>query len=319
MRKHSICVLGGTGFVGRHLLSHLARQGHVLRVLTRRRERHRDLLVIPTLELIETDVHLVSELSTCFKDCDAVINLVGILNEGGMPGESLVATHAELPGKVIEACKFNGVRRLLHMSALNADPRGPSEYLRSKGQGERLVQDAARQGMEVTIFRPSVIFGPDDDFFNRFARLLALAPVLPLACPQARFAPVYVGDVAEAFARSLDNRSTFGERYDLCGPDTFTLLELVQYTARAAGRRRLILGLGDRASRAQARIMEWVPGKPFTRDNYASMQVDSACLSDGLASLEIAATGVDAVIPEHLGARSRSAWLSELRALAGRG
>ncbi len=319
MRKHKLCLLGGSGFVGRHLASHLARQGHFMRVLTRRRERHRDLLVIPTLELVETNVHYVSELTACFKGCDAVINLVGTLNGRDTPVESLEAVHSELPRKVLEACKFNGVRRLLHMSALNADPEGPSQYLRTKGAGENLVLEAAKEGMDVTVFRPSVIFGPDDDFFNRFAKLLALAPVIPLACPRARFAPVYVTDVAEAFARSLENRSTFGQRYDLCGPDAFTLRELVKYTAESAGLRRSIVGLSDRASLAQARVMEWFPGKPFTRDNYLSMQVDSLCQSDGLAALGIAPTGVDAIIPEHLGARSKATWFNALRALASRG
>lgn len=319
MKKHRLCLLGGTGFIGRHVISRLARQGHYLRVLTRRRERHRELLVLPTLELVETNVHLVSELSARLKGCDAVINLAGALHDRDVPEESLEAIHAELPGKVVEACQFNGITRLLHMSALNADPQGPSQYLRTKGEGENRVHEAAREGMEVTSFRPSVVFGPDDSFYNRFAALLAVSAVLPLACPETRFAPVYVGDVAEAFARALDERATFGQRYDLCGPQTYTLRELVRYTARAMGLRRLIIGLGDGASRAQARIMEWVPGKPFTRDNYLSMQVDSVCRTDGLATLGIAPTSVDAVIPAHLQSRNRAVWLHGLRTLAGRG
>ncbi len=319
MRKHRLCVLGGTGFIGRHLISRLARQGHYLRVLTRRRERHRELLVMPTLELVESNIHRVSELSARFKGCDAVINLVGALNDGPTSSESLEAVHAQLPGKVVEACQFNGIRRYLHMSALNADPEGPSQYLRTKGVGENQVHAAIRDGMEVTSFRPSVVFGHDDSFFNRFAGLLSLSPVLPLACPETRFAPVYVGDVADAFMQALDDRATYGQRYDLCGPHTYTLRELVAYTAKSMGARRLVIGLGDGASRLQARLMEWVPGKPFTRDNYLSMQVDSVCRSDGLAALGIEPTSVDAVMPVHLQARSRAVWLNGLRTLAGRG
>jgi len=319
MRKHRICLLGGTGFVGRHLVTHLARQGHFLRILTRRRERHRNLLVVPTLELVETNIHYVSDLSTHFKDCDAVINLVGVLNDGKAPEESLEAMHADLPRKVTEACRFNGITRLLHMSALNADPKGPSAYLRSKGTGENLVHEAAREGMQVTSFRPSVIFGQDDDFFNRFARLLALTPVLPLACPDARFAPVYVGDVVSALVRALDDKRTFGQRYELCGPESHTLLDLVSYTARAAGLWRVIMGLGDGASRLQARVMEWAPGKPFTRDNYLSMQVDSVCRSDGLKALGITPTSIDAVVPAYLGRQSKARYFSGLRVFARRG
>lgn len=319
MKKHRICLLGGTGFVGRHLVTHLARQGHFLRVLTRRRERHRNLLVVPTLELVETNIHYVSDLSTHFKGCDTVINLVGTLNGANNPEGSLEAVHVDLPRKVAEACRFNGITRLLHMSALNADPKGPSAYLRSKGAGENLIHAEAREGLQVTSFRPSVVFGQDDDFFNRFAKLLALTPVLPLACPDARFAPVYVGNVVSAFVRALDDRKTFGQRYELCGPESHTLLDLVSYTARSAGLWRVILGLGDGASRLQARVMEWVPGKPFTRDNYLSMQVDSVCRSDGLKALGITPTGINAVVPEYLGSHSRSGYFSGLRVFARRG
>lgn len=318
MQRLRLCVLGGTGFVGRHLLNALARDGHSLRVLTRRRERHRDLLVLPTLELVETDIHYVSDLSTYFKDCNAVINLTGILNQGTGEKDRFQAVHAELPGKVLEACRFNGISRLLHMSALNADPGGLSAYLRSKGEGEAKVMEAARSGMQVTVFRPSVIFGPDDDFFNRFARLLRWTPVLPLACPQTRFAPVYVEDVARAFVKSLTDKHTIGKRYDLCGPDEYTLKELVSYTARVMGRRRLVFGLGDGLSRLQARFMEYLPGKPFTWDNYLSMQVDSVCQRNGLQDLDTIPTGLGAVVPRYLGNRNRLALYGHLRELARR-
>lgn len=319
MSKHRVCVLGGTGFVGRHVVRRLARDGHDIRVLTRRPEKHKDLLVLPTLELVESNVHYVSDLSEHFKGCDVAINLVGILNPRSRQGGEFRTVHAELPAKVVEACRFNGIRRLLHMSALNADPGGPSEYLRSKSRGEEAAHQAAREGLHVTSFRPSVIFGPEDGFFNLFAGLLSLAPVLPLACPEARFAPVYVGDVAEAMVRSMDDPDTFGQRYDLCGPHAYSLRELVQYTARAMGCRRLVVGLSDGASRLQARLMELAPGKPFTRDNYLSMQVDSVCKENGLERLGVAPTGIDAVVPAYLGRQGKAHRYSGMRSVAGRG
>jgi len=319
MDRHRICLLGGTGFVGRHVVGRLARDGHYLRVLTRRRERHRDLLVLPTLELVETDVHYASNLMEVLKGCDVVVNLVGILNEGRGRNATFRAVHAELPRKVAEAAQLNGVRRLIQLSALNAGPAGPSVYLRSKGEGEDAAHEAAHAGVAVTSLRPSVIFGPGDSFFNRFAGLLRLTPVLPLACPEARFAPVYVGDLAEALARSLDDRMTYGRRLELCGPQVFTLRELVTYTARCLGQRRLVIGLGDALSRLQGRVMGGLPGKPFSLDNYLSMQVDSVCHEDGLAALGITPTGVEAAVPGYLGGHARTRFYDRLRGVAGRG
>jgi NADH dehydrogenase len=319
MGKHRIGLIGGTGFVGRHVVHRLARDGHYLRVLTRRRERHRDLLVVPTLELVETDAHYASNLAETLKGCDALVNLVGILNEGRGEHATFRAVHVDLPRKVVEAARFNGIGRLLHMSALNADPAGPSAYLRSKGEGEAIAHEAAREGIAVTSFRPSVIFGPGDSLLNRFAQLLRLAPVLPLACPGARFAPLYVGDLAEAVARALEDPATHGRRYELCGPEVITLRDLVAYTARVTGRRRLILGLGDAASRLQARVMQHLPGTPFSYDNYLSLKQDSVCREDGLAALGITPTGMSSVVPGYLGTRTRARFYDDLRAVAGRG
>ncbi len=318
MNKFRICVLGGTGFVGRHLLCSLAREGHFLRVLTRHREDHHDLLVLPNLELVEANIHYVSDLTAHFKACDAVINLVGILNEGQEEENSFRTVHAELPKKIVEACQFNGIRRLLHMSALHADTQGASSYLRTKGAGEMAAMNAAGKNIRVTSFRPSVIFGPDDSFFNRFAQLLRLSPILPLACPEARFAPVYVGDVIKAFLQSLTDLRTIGKHYELCGPGQFSLQELVEYTARMMGVRRLVIGLGDGASRLQARLMEYAPGKPFTRDNYLSMQKDSVCRHDGFRELGIAVTSINSVVPTFLGNRNRIGLSSHRRKQARR-
>lgn len=275
--KQQICVLGGSGFVGERIVSTLAAQGHSIRVLTRRRERHRDLLVLPTVEVIDADVHRPEDLKQHFAGQDTVINLIGILNEKGDNGKGFYHVHVELTQKVLEACKSQGVKRLLHMSALNADPAtGSSYYLRSKGEAEQRVH--AVQGIKVTSFRPSVIFGPGDSFINRFADLARMAPgILPLACGQSRFAPVFVGDVAQAFALSLANPATYGQRYNLCGPHEYTLQQLVQYTSKLMGLKRRIISLGKFNSWLQANMLQYFPGKPFSRDNYRSLQMPSTC------------------------------------------
>lgn len=306
--------------MGGHLCAVLARRRFQLRVLTRRRERSRHLLVFPTLELVETDIHYASRLNVQFRDCDAVINLVGILNEGSGESQRFNETHNLLPAKVTEACQFNGIKRLVHMSALGVDPEGPSNYLKTKAAGEEAAHAAERDGIAVTSFRPSVIFGPGDDFFNRFASLLALSPLLfPLACPNSRMAPVYVGDVCRVFADSLFDKSTHGKRFELCGPRTYTLKELVEYTATVAGLRRWVVGLNDRLSRLQARVLERLPGKPFSYDNYLSLSKDSVCSRNGFEQLGITPTAIEAIVPSYLGNQNRFGRYQNLRSTAGRG
>ncbi len=320
MKMKRICVLGGSGFVGRHLCAVLARRRFNLRVLTRRRERSRHLLVFPTLDLVETDIHYASRLNVHFRDCDAVINLVGILNEGSGLNHRFSEAHSLLPAKVTEACQFNGIKRLLHMSALGVDPEGPSNYLKTKAAGEEAAHAAERDGIAVTSFRPSVIFGPDDEFFNRFAGLLALSPLIfPLACPNSRMAPVYVEDVCRAFADSLFEKSTFGKRLELCGPRAYTLKELVEYTAKVAGLRRWVIGLNDKLSKLQALMLERLPGKPFSYDNYLSLSKDNVCSRNGFEQLGISPTAVEAIVPSYLGNQNRFGRYQNLRTTAGRG
>ncbi|MCI0401728.1 MAG: complex I NDUFA9 subunit family protein [Gammaproteobacteria bacterium] len=320
MQIQTIGILGGTGFVGSHLVNRLTKDGYQLRVLTRSRERHRDLWVLPTVTLIEADVHDPAELKQHLAGCDAVINLVGILNESGNDGSGFRYVHVDLPRKIVDVCRENRIKRLLHMSALNADAeRGPSFYLRTKGEAEDLVHTAASDDLKVTSFRPSVIFGPDDDFFNRFAKLLKLTPIFfPLACPKARFAPVYIGDVTEAFVRTISAPASYSKRYDLCGPREYTLKELVEYTAKTLRLHRIVIPLGDRLSRIQARTLEFVPGKPFSRDNYLSMQVDSLCRRSDLDVLGITPLALEAVVPEYLTGRSKQVRFQRFRSQARR-
>ena len=319
MAAKRIAILGGSGFVGRHLVAALTRRGHPTRVFTRRRSRSRSLLVMPACEIVETDAHVASNLEAHLAGCDVVVNLAGILNEHPGAGNRFRDVHAELPGKLAQACRSHRIERMLHMSALGVDADAPSEYLRTKFRGEQAAHAAEAGGIAVTSFRPSVIFGPGDSFFNRFAGLLALSPlVFPLACPEARFAPVYVGDVVRAFLAALGDETTAGQRYELCGPRTYTLRELVAYTAEITGRRRLVVGLGDRLSRLQARVFERIPGKPFSTDNYLSTKVESVCAGNGLERLGIAPRSVESIVPGYLGRSERNAWLGRLRASAHR-
>ncbi|MGH8248134.1 MAG: complex I NDUFA9 subunit family protein [Gammaproteobacteria bacterium] len=301
MLIRKICILGGSGFVGRTLANRLTKDGYQLRVLTRDREANRgNLILLPTLELVQADVRDRSVLESQFAGCDAVINLVGILNERGRSGAGFRMAHVELARNVVGACRASGVHRLLHMSALNADAiNGPSHYLRTKGEAEDLVHRA--DDIRATSLRPSVIFGRGDDFFNRFARLLKAMPwVFPLACASARFAPVFVGDIAEAFARTMIDPGAYGKRFNLCGPRIYTLRELVTYTARCINVRRHVIGLPDALSRLQAAVFDFVPGKPFSTDNYLSTKVDSVCTCNDLDTLGIAPTPLEAVVPSYL-------------------
>jgi len=203
----------------------------------------------------------------------------------------------DLTRQVIAACQASGVRRLLQMSSLNAG-RGDSHYLKSRGEAEAAVKAS---GLDWTIFEPSVIFGVGDGLFSRFAALLKLAPVLPLACADAKFAPVFVGDVVEAFVRSLRDRRTFGEVYELYGPDVFSLKQIVQMTARQLGLKRLVVSLPDFLGRLQGLVFDFVPGKPFSSDNFRSLKVDSVGGIDGLHLLGITPTRVAQVLPDMLG------------------
>jgi len=296
----NVCVLGGTGFVGSELVGRLARKGHWVRVPTRNPGHGQHLRILATVELVTANIHDSRTLGQLLTGMDAVINLVGILNESGRA--TFQAVHADLAAKLITAARNARIRRLLQMSAAGADrERGPSRYLRSKGEAETLIRAAAAH-LDFTVFRPSVIFGPRDSLTNRFAALLRLpGSFLPLARSQARFAPVYVGDVADAFVRALDDRASFGETYELCGPDVLTLEQLVRMTATVARLPCHILRLPDVLGCLQAAVLGLLPGKPFSLDNFRSLTVDSVCTRDGLARLGITPHHMMAELPFYLG------------------
>ena len=307
-----LVVLGGSGFIGRHLLARLAADGHRVTLLSRNLSVHADRMIPPGVVLREVDVYDPTVLRDAFAGADAVINLVGILNERGDNGRGFRRAHVELTKLVIAAMQLAGTRRLVQMSSLNAG-RGHSHYLKSRGEAEAAVKAS---GLDWTILEPSVVFGPGDGLFCRFAGLLRLpAPVLPLARAQAKFAPVYVGDVVEAIVRCLHDRRTRGEVYELYGPDVFTLAEIVRLTARQCGLRRWVLPLPDALGRLQALVMDFVPGKPFSSDNYRSLLTDAVGGIDGLHRLGIEPTRVAGRLPEILGhAEDRQATYARYRA-----
>ncbi len=312
MQITTIAVIGGSGFVGRHLCQQLAARGFRARVPARDRERAKALTLLPTVDVAVADVHDPAALAAVVKGCDAVINLVGVLHDARGP-RGFAAAHVELARKVVAACRETGVRRLLHMSALAAAPDAPSAYLRSKGEAERIVRES---GLDATIFRPSVIFGPDDRFLNLFAGMARLLPVLVLASPGARFQPVYVDDVAAAFVHALTDSGSYGRSYDLCGPKCYTLRELVAYAGRTAGHDRPIIGLNRALSYWQAWIMELLPVRLMSRDNLRSMEVDSVC--DCAFPFGIRPQALEAVAPAWLATRTPRARYQRFRDIAGR-
>lgn len=297
----NILLIGGSGFVGTYLAARLAREGHHLTIPTRRPQAAAHLRVLPTAEIAVADVHDEHRLAALMRGQEAVINLVGILHGGtGAPyGAGFARAHVELPKKIARAAQHAGVPRLLHMSALQADGRAPSGYLRSKAAGEAAAF-AVAPSVAVTVFRPSVIFGRGDSFLTLFARLLKLAPFVPLACADARFQPVWVGDVAAAFAASLTRPESLGQGYDLCGPRQYTLRELVAYAGELAGHRRLVVGLPPALATLQAWLMERLPNPPLTRDNLRSMQVPSVCGEGCTLPFGLTATPLEAVAPGYL-------------------
>lgn len=318
MRHQSIALIGGSGFIGRHLANALVAAGKNVRVATRRRSHASHLTMLP-LDVIELDVFDHIELARFVEGADAVINLVGTLHgRRGTPyGPEFATLHVELPSKIAAACEGKGVHRLIHLSAINADPNGPSMYLRSKGDGEKAVRAAAQ--LATTIFRPSVVFGPEDHFLNTFAVLERLFPVLPLAMPDAKFQPVYVGDVVKAIVGTLDLDAAHGKTYELGGPTVYTLEALVRYCGEVIGRQARIVRLPDALAYMQALTFESLPGEPLiTRDNLDSMSRD-AVLSGPLApELDLAPVAVEAIAPTYLNDASLRSRFNVFRTTAGR-
>jgi len=317
---NNILVLGGTGFVGRSLCERLVERGAgagLVRVPTRRLPRGNGVRSLPTVEVVEANVHDGAELQRLLRGVDAVVNLVAILHGSVADFER---THVTLPQTLLRACAAAGVRRLVHVSAIGVGPQAPSNYLKSKTQGEAVLQASA--AIDLTMLRPSVIFGAQDRFLNVFAQLQRVAPFLPLAGSDARFQPVWVEDVASAIVACLDQPSTIGQIYECTGPSVYTLSQLVRLAGRWSGHERAQIALPLALGKLQAAAMEWLPGEPLmSRDNVASMSVPNVASAgaQGLAALGIQATALEAIGPGYLSARSGRGRYERWRAGAGRG
>lgn len=322
MRHQNILVVGGSGFVGGHLVAALAGDGRRVTVPSRRREVGKRLILLPTVEVVEADVANDAALARLVSGRDAVVNLVGILH--GDVG-AFDAAHVQLARRIAAACTEARVPRLLHMSALGAAVDGPSMYLRSKGEGEAIVEAAgldaaAAVPLATTIFRPSVVFGPDDRFMNLFASMQRILPVVPLARATALFQPVSVFDVVRAFAKALDDADTYGRTYELTGPRIYTLEELVQiagaFRAGGDGRPRKVLRLPDVLGRLQATFLQYAPGPTLmSRDNFDSMKTDNVASGryPGLLELGIVPRALEESVSVDLGRKNRRALLDHFR------
>ena len=315
MRINQVCVLGGSGFVGSAVVHKLSNAGYMVKVLSRRRERAKHLILLPNVQVVECNVLNDAELNMHLQGADAVINLIGILHESKKL--TFEQMHHQFPKRVAEACEKLGIRRLLHMSALQTAPNAPSAYLRSKAAGEAAVLEHAKR-INVTIFKPSVIFGRGDRFLNLFATIVKVMPMVALAKPEARFQPVWVEDVADAMVNSMSNIDTFGKSYELGGPRVYTLRDLVSFVIFVLGKKRKIVGLNDKLSYWQAYAMEKLPVTLMTRDNFHSMEVDSVCHGPVAPELGINPAAVEAVVPEYLANDTPRAAYDRFRGLAGR-
>jgi uncharacterized protein YbjT (DUF2867 family) len=317
MQHGNVLVLGGSGFIGRHVVNLLVERGCRVLVPARRRDHAKHLIMLPTCEVVEADIHDDTELRALGQGQDAMINLVGILH--GTEAE-FERAHTALTQRAVAACSAAGVRRYLQVSALGADPGGPSRYQRSKGRAEAAVRAS---GLDWTIFQPSVVFGAEDEFLNLFGKLSGLLPLLPIGGASARFQPVWVEDVAQACVNSLDNPATFGRTYELAGPRVYTLRELVQFAAQAAGHRVRVVTLPAGVARLHAALMEHAPGPTLlSRDNLDSMKRDNiASTQPFLPATELGLAQMmplEPVASQYLAGRQPRSRFSSLRSRARR-
>jgi uncharacterized protein YbjT (DUF2867 family) len=310
-----ILILGGTGFVGRHLCEKLAGGDYRTTVLTRRRASAKHLQMLPMVDVIEGSAHDAATLTPLLAEHDAVVNLVAILHGNEAAFDK---AHVQLPQTLVNACHAAGQRRIVHVSSLGADSNAPSMYQRSKVRGEAVLFSST---LDISVLRPSVIFGAEDKFLNTFASLQKLLPVIPLAGSTAKFQPVWVEDVATALVKCIQDTPTIGQTFEACGPEVFTLKQLVQLAGQYSGHEKPVIGLPDSLARLQARLMELAPGEPImSRDNLDAMKVDniSGGKLPGLQALGITASALSAVVPYYLGAQGLRSGLMAKRKTAGR-
>ncbi len=302
-------MLGGSGFIGRYVVQRLAARGDVIPVGCRRAEEAKflkplgDVGQIATLNVTIGDEQL---LPAFLAGNDALVNCVGILRETG--SQTFEGVHHTGPARLARLAREAGIERFVHISAIGAEPRSPSAYARTKAAGEAAVRDAFPT---VTILRPSVVFGPEDQFFNRFAAMATISPVLPLiGGGHTRFQPVYVGDVADAVVKCLDDPTTAGRTYELGGPKVYTFRELIELVLGEIRRKRLLVDLPFGLAAIQARLMSMLPNPPLTPDQVELLKRDNIVSSGALtlATLGITPTAVEGVLPTYLDRFRRGGW-----------
>jgi len=336
MQTSNVLVIGGAGFIGSHLVSRLAGAASAsgaplepgsnpdspiaperIVVGTRNIEHAQHLLLLPRVEVVELGLADNAALDDAIGSLGTdgiVVNLVGVLHGARSDpyGAEFASAHVEMVRQIVASCLSTGIRRLLHMSALGADSQGPSMYVRSKGDGERIVRGS---DLDWTIFRPSVVFGPDDHFLNLFAHMQEMTPVVPLACAQARFQPIYVQDVVQGIVNAMVTPATIGHGYDLGGPTVYTLEELVRFAGRASGHPRPVIALPDALARVQAAVMEHLPGEPMlSRDNLDSMQLDNVLERPIAGELHLQPASLESVMTDVLAGRNRDMQMKVMRA-----
>ena len=315
MQIKKVVVLGGSGFVGSSIVAKLDAAGYQIKVLTRRRESAKHLILLPNVEVVECNIMQDTSLAHELTGSDAVINLVGILHDNKTFGFERI--HHQLARRVAQICDELGIARLIQMSALQASASAPSAYLRSKAAGEAAVLVYAKK-LDITIFRPSVIFGRGDGFINLFAQLVKLLPVVMLAKPDAKFQPIWVEDVASCLVSSLQNTATYSKTYELGGPKVYSLRQLVQAVADTLGKKRMIIGLNNSLSMMQGFALGLMPIKLMTTDNIKSMQVDNVCKQGFPVEFGLVPTALETIVPEYLNNQVPRAAYEKFRGVAGR-
>lgn len=315
MAKPIIGILGGSGFVGSFLSNELIKHGYAVRIVTRRRENAKHLWLLPDTEIKEIRTYSQVLLEEMLCGCIAVVNLVGILNEKWDNGKGFKYVHTDITKKLFNACKKIEITQLVQITALNANKSTASHYLKSKNKAEEILlarasSDTCHEENEhlpkVTIIRPSVIFGAQDNFTNRFHTLLKFGPpIFPLPMGHTRLQPIYVGDVVKTILKVITEPSAQNQACDVVGPEIFTLQEIVEYVAKTSNRSRKIIPLGNGLSTIQANILQYFPGKPFSRDNLRSLKIESICTDEnGLSKLGIPPTSMDSIVPSYLSKNS---------------
>ena len=313
-----ILILGGTGFVGRHLCEKLAEGtnvGYRATVLTRRRSNANHLQMLPMVDVIEGSAYDAATLAPLLAEHDAVVNLIAILHGSEAAFDK---AHVQLLQTLVQACAVAGQRRIVHVSSLGADINAPSMYQRSKARGEAVL---AASGLDISVLRPSVVFGAEDKFLNTFASLQKVFPFIPLAGSTAKFQPVWVQDVASGLVKCIEDTATIGRTFEACGPEVFTLKQLVQMAGKYSGHNKPVIGLPDGLARIQAALMELAPGEPImSRDNLDAMKVDNISGGNlpGLSALGITPSAVSAIVPFYLGGQGLRSGLMAKRKTSGR-